>query len=946
MSTDASPADKLSILMIEDSALDAALIRARLEASSLSFVLTQVGDPSQLGGALEGGPYDIILSDYNLLGLPGDDILARARIVAPDVPFVFVSGALGEEKAIELLKRGATDYILKDRLDRLVPSVQRALDEARLRAETRRAYAETQQARQRLEGLLALSSGLARASSLEELLREISAHAQTFLGTRSVLLATLRGDGLSWIDDGQLTEPVSAAAILELGRRRDVVYGEGLSPQLEHVQSPGALVPLWGRERQLGLLCLVWDAPKAFVEEEMGVIEALGQHCGQTLERVLISEARALSEERFRSFVEATAQVVWFADGWGQVVSDLPGWRAFTGQEPGEILGEGWLSGVHPDDAKGVADAWVHAVQARCSYEATFRLRHHSGEWRHVLARAVPVPQSEGPVREWVGTMVDVTQTKEWERWASLALAIAENATSGLFVLNTQQQCTFMNPAGEKLTGYSFEEIQQRAVPLHDIIHHTRPDGTPFPSSECPIERALPTATHQRGEDVFVKPDGTFYPVAFTASPLDDRSGTVLEVRDTTEEKRARARLEESEHRYRLLAESEKLARQQAEQANRLKDEFLATVSHELRTPLTAMLGWVHMLRSADLGEEKRDQALETVERNARAQAKIIDDLLDVSRILAGKLRLEMESLELQAVVEQAIETAKPAALAREVRLQTALDSTIRVMGDPHRLGQVVWNLVSNAVKFTPAGGEVRVTLQGRGGHAEIEVTDTGEGISEEFLPYVFERFRQADGSTTRRQGGLGLGLSIVRHLVELHGGTVQAHSNGLGQGATFQVSLPLVAVQRQELTERRRDPGGSKVGLGGGGAQLAGVHLLVVDDEPDTRELLRTMLETCEARVTTAGSAGEALQRLQDSRPDVLISDIGMPGEDGYQLIERVRHLSAEQGGHIPAVALTAYSRAEDRTRVLLAGFNSHVPKPVEPMELLAVLVSLSRRH
>lgn len=940
MSIAASPAEKLSILLIEDSPLDAALIRARLETSTLSFVLTQVADPGHLRKALQGGPYDIILSDYNLLGLPGDDILTQARTVAPDVPFVFVSGALGEEKAIELLKRGATDYILKDRLDRLVPSVERALDEARLRAETRQAYAQTHLARQRLEGLLALSSGLARAASLDELLGEITVHTETFLGTRSVLLATSRGDSLSWIDDGQLTEPVSAAAVLELGHRSDVVYGHGLSPQLHHLQSPTALVPLWGQERQLGLLCLVWDDPKQFVDEDKSLIEALGQHCGQALERVLISEARALSEERFRSFVEATAQVVWFADGWGQVVSDLPGWRAFTGQALSEILGEGWLSGVHPDDRDGVGMAWTAAVQARSSYEATFRLRHRSGEWRHVLARAVPVPQTDGPVREWVGTMVDVTQTKEWERWAGLALAIAENATSGLFVLDAQQNCTFMNPAGEKLTGYSFEEIQGQGVPLHDIIHHTRPDGSSFPSSECPIERALPTGAHQSGEDVFVRPDGTFYPVAFTASPLDDRTGTVLEVRDTTEEKRARARLEESEHRYRLLAESEKLARHQAEEANRLKDEFLATVSHELRTPLTAMLGWVHMLRNAELGDDKRSQALETVERNARAQAKIIDDLLDVSRILAGKLKLEMESLELQAVVEQAIETAKPAALAREVRLQTALDSTIRVMGDPHRLGQIVWNLVSNAVKFTPGGGEVRVTLQRRDGLAEIEVTDTGDGISEDFLPYVFERFRQADGSTTRRQGGLGLGLSIVRHLVELHGGTVHAHSVGLNSGATFQVRLPLVALQRQ--AEERREVRSALHG----GSQLAGVHLLVVDDEPDTRELLRTMLETCDARVTTASSAGEALLRLQDSRPDVLISDIGMPGQDGYHLIEQVRHLPADKGGHIPAVALTAYSRAEDRTRVLLAGFNSHVPKPVEPMELLAVLVSLSRRQ
>lgn len=802
---------KLSILLIEDSPLDAALIRARLEHSNLNFQVKQVSDPNDLEEVLGHDGYDIILSDYNLLGLPGDDILRRARSLCPDTPFVFVSGALGEEKAIELLKCGATDYILKDRLDRLVPSVERALDEARLKEETRRAYAETQQARLRLEGLLALSSGLARAASLEELVREISSHARTFLGTHDVFLATLNGESLQWVREG--IDAVSAAALLELGGSSETLFGQGLSPRVDDVEAPSALVPLWGRERQIGLLCLVWDPPKQFVEEDKSVIEALGRHCGQTLERVLASEARALSEERFRSFVEATAQVVWFADGWGQVVAELPEWCAFTGQAPQEILGEGWLSGVHPEDEQRVAGEWAEAVREHVGFESVFRLLHHSGDWRHVQVRAVPVLQADRSVREWVGTMVDVTPAQL-----------------------------------------------------------------------------------------------------------------------------ARERLEESERRYRQAAESEKVARQQAEQANRLKDEFLATVSHELRTPLTAMLGWVHMLRTAQLPPDKVDQALETVERNARAQAKIIDDLLDVSRILAGKLKIEVETVDLLGVVEQAIETATPAAAARNVHIQTALDSTVRVMGDPHRLGQVIWNLVSNAVKFTPPGGEVCVMLHRRGDGAEIEVKDDGEGIDPDFLPYVFERFRQADGSTTRRQGGLGLGLSIVKHLVELHGGRVAAYSDGRGRGSTFSVSLPLAAVPGTVLGRDQSEP--LKVER----PQLRGVHLLVVDDEADTRELLRAMLETCNARVSTAASADEALLLLQQEKPDLLISDIGMPGEDGYTLIGRVRQLSPELGGRTPAVALTAYSRAEDRTRVLMAGFNSHVPKPVEPLELLAVVRSLSR--
>ncbi|WNG21513.1 ATP-binding protein [Cystobacter fuscus] len=392
----------------------------------------------------------------------------------------------------------------------------------------------------------------------------------------------------------------------------------------------------------------------------------------------------------------------------------------------------------------------------------------------------------------------------------------------------------------------------------------------------------------------------------------------------------------------RLLA-SEKAARQEAEEANRLKDEFLATVSHELRTPLTAMLGWVQVLRNGNLPPEKRERALETVERNARAQGQLIEDLLDVSRIMSGKLKLDVGPVEVSDVVEQALESVRPAADAKGLRLQTALDSTGHVMGDAHRLQQVVWNLLSNAVKFTPKGGRVQVFVERRDSAVEITVADTGPGIAPEFLPHVFERFRQAEGPLTRRAGGLGLGLTIVKQLVEMHGGTVAAFSEGVGRGATFTVRLPLSVAMRREATLppslQRAYPEISCP------PELTGLRVLVVDDEHDTRELLRTLLEECHAQVSTAASVAEGLERLKQERPDVLISDIGMPGEDGFSLISRVRALPPKEGGRTPAVALTAYARVEDRTRVLLAGFHSHVPKPVEPVELLVVLASLSGR-
>ncbi|WNG28992.1 PAS domain-containing protein [Cystobacter fuscus] len=411
-------------------------------------------------------------------------------------------------------------------------------------------------------------------------------------------------------------------------------------------------------------------------------------------------------------------------------------------------------------------------------------------------------------------------------------------------------------------------------------------------------------------------------PVRFT--------GTVL---DITERKQLEA------ERVALL-EREQAARTEAENANRLKDDFIATVSHELRTPLTAILGWVQILRSGQLPEERRMRALETVERNAHAQSQLVEDLLDISRIMSGKLALEVESVDLSAVVEAALESIRPAAAAKGILLQPVLDSVATVMGDPTRLQQVVWNLLSNAVKFTPKGGRVQVLVERRDSSVEIVVADSGKGIPVDFLPHVFERFRQAEGSVARKYGGLGLGLSIVKHLVEAHGGTIDAFSEGEGRGATFTVRLPIAVV-------RRKEPGASSTGSRDEPEltcppQLEGLRVLLVDDEADTRELLRTLLEGCRARVETAGSAAEGLRALLQTRPHLLISDIGMPGEDGHAFIRKVRALPASEGGRIPAVALTAYARAEDRTRALLAGFKAHVPKPIERSELLAVILSL----
>jgi PAS domain S-box-containing protein len=393
-------------------------------------------------------------------------------------------------------------------------------------------------------------------------------------------------------------------------------------------------------------------------------------------------------------------------------------------------------------------------------------------------------------------------------------------------------------------------------------------------------------------------------------------------------------------------SEQERLYRE-AQESSRLKDEFLATVSHELRTPLTAILGWAHMLRTGQLGGDDALKAIETIERNARTQSQLIDDLLDVSRIITGKLRIDVRPVDPNSFIETAIEAVRPAAEAKEVRVQRIMDTgVVTVSGDPIRLQQVIWNLLSNAIKFTPRGGRVQVRMERINSHIEISVSDSGAGIAPEFLPYVFDRFRQADQRTTRQHGGLGLGLAIVRHLIELHGGSVRAESPGLNQGATFTLLLPVAPVYQSVGQGERVHPAARDIlPVYECPDRLDGLRVLVVDDEPDTRELLKAGLGQCGAEVTAVGSAAEALEAIAAAVPDLLISDIGMPGEDGYELIRRVRKLPAAGGGKAPAIALTAYARVEDRMQALRAGYQMHVTKPVEMAELVAVAASLVQR-
>ncbi len=510
-----------------------------------------------------------------------------------------------------------------------------------------------------------------------------------------------------------------------------------------------------------------------------------------------------------------------------------------------------------------------------------------------------------------------------------------EAARDGILILNAiTLKITDVNPFMMELLGYSRDHFLGKELWEIGLFSDKDASQQAF--------RELQAKGYLRYDNLPLQTiEGKLREVEFVSNVYVEDGQQVIQcnIRDVTDRKRA-------EEERRLLLESAKAARAEADTANSIKDRFLATLSHELRTPLTSILGWSDLLTTANLDEQATKRALETIARNARAQSRLVDDLLDLSRIITGKLRLDVRRVELAQMIEAVVEGLRPAADSRNIDLQVTLDPQVRPMsGDPDRLQQIIWNLLSNAIKFTPKGGSVHVRLERIDSHVEITITDTGEGIESELLPHVFDRFRQSDTSNTRGHGGLGLGLSIVRELVQMHGGTVSVASPGLGGGTAFKVILPVRSVHYEPSDFVKSRP---VIGTNAPTDQqpaLNGLRVLVVDDEMDGRELVAMVLMGRGAEVVSVASGGAALEEMRRQRFDVLIADIGMPVMDGYALIETVRQLTEERGGTIPAAALTAYAGVEDRMRVLSAGYQIHIPKPVEPAELTTVVANLAGR-
>jgi PAS domain S-box-containing protein len=706
------------------------------------------------------------------------------------------------------------------------------------------------------------------------------------------------------------------------------------------------------------------------------------------------------SEEVLRALANTIPQLAWMAQADGAIVWFNERWFDYTGTTPDQVVGWGWQSTCEPSVLPAVTERWQKCVRSGDPFEMEYPIRGADGEYRWFLTRVNPVRDLHGRVARWFGTNTDVDEVKRAEqalRDESHVLELLNSTGSAL--ASTRDLHSLLQSATDAATGIAgarhgaflyhgrdggdgklfslytvsgastaefepFGEAGANALfgpgtaargpaildvmRADDITHDSRFAGrSPFglPAGHPPVRSylAVPVIAHSGevlGTMFFGHPEAGVFTerterivrgIAAQAAVAIDNARLYEAARQAAEERK-------------VLLENERLARLDAERTSQMKDEFLATLSHELRTPLSAILGWAQVLRRGGRDQNDLAKGLQTIERNARAQAQLIEDLLDMSRITSGKVLLDMQVVAPATFIDAAVETVRPAADAKNIRIekQYAIDPGM-IAGDPARLQQVVWNLLSNAIKFTPRDGLVEVILARNDANVSITVRDNGAGIKPEFITHVFERFRQADASMTRRHGGLGLGLAIVKSLIEQHGGTVRAESAGEGRGASFTIELPLAKQQQApgrsaRAAMIRSNPGTPDMTV----RNLNGVDALVVDDDRDNRELINRILTDCGATVHIAASAREAFARFKEATPNLLITDLGMPEVDGFELLDWVRNLPREQGGQVPAIALTAFARSEDRLRALEAGFSAHISKPVEPSELIATVASV----
>lgn len=996
---------QLRFLLLEDSPLDAELIRATLEGE-IDFDLTLVQNRPEFLTALDSQTFDLILSDYSLPNFDGISALEVAQARCPEVPFILVSATLGEELAIEALKDGATDYVLKQRLNRLVPSVKRALREAQERRDRQLAQREKERAEVERDRFFC---ELERTYLTLQSLIESCPLAVIFFDTNGIVKLWNRAaeEITGWNADevvGRFLPTVPHRHDDFLANLRSVLRGKSLSGlEVTHIHKDGhtADLAVWmtlisQADGSPGCLCIATDITerKRHENERDQAVEALRQ-----------------SEARFKRLVEFNLIGCMFWDIHGNILEANDAFLHMLGYTRAELdAGQLRWKDITPPEQIVLSEQSISKMLATGVADTVEKeYIRKNGTRISVLLGGVMFENSR---EQGVSFVVDLSERKRSEQvlqehnqrlkllfettsdllLTDQPLALLNNLFNKLAAqMDLHCYCNFLIDKSHgqpilKLKAYggippeAVAEINQIDIGQYMcglvaqercqiILSHVQQSNHP----NAEIIRSLGINAYA-GQPLIAQGRllGTLSFASKTRESFTDEEAALLQAASD----QVAIALERAELVASLQQQTERLT-----QVNRVKDEFLAVLSHELRTPLNPILGWSRILQAKRCDDATMARALETIERNARIQTQLIDDLLDVSRILQGKLNLHISQVELVSIMEAAFETVRLAAEAKrlnvsfeiqersiyqpsqeELAFPTSLKtSSYRVLGDPARLQQVVWNLLSNAVKFTPVDGRISVSLSAinevseetlgnadefmltndnlsRFEYAQIQITDTGNGISPDFLPYVFEYFRQADGSTTRTFGGLGLGLAIAKHIVQAHGGVLQAFSKGEGQGATFTLRLPLLQDESDKLLKQSNSLSSSLQVI-----LPPNLQVLVVDDERDSLELIAFLLEQGGAKVSVASSASEALLVLEKFNPDILISDIGMPKEDGYSLLRKVRNLAVNAKKNIPAIALTAYARDEDRNRAYAAGFQKYLPKPIDPSNFIATVVELT---
>ncbi len=862
--------------------------------------------------AIRQNPPDLVISDVMMPELDGFELLRslRSEPQTQALPMILLSARAGEEAQIAGLEAGADDYLIKPFSAReLLARVEATLKLSRLRQEAlcqeQKLRAETEAAHRQITQILENMGDAFIALDRDWKITYLNAEAER-INQKPRLESLGKTHWEEW----------SAS----VGTNVEYQYRRAMTEKIPvHFEHHYYIPPDYN----------LWLEIHAYPSEE-----GLGIFYRDITERKRSEANLRRSEQRFRVAQELSLDAFTVLESVRDQGGNLidfewtyvnPKAAEILKHSPEELLGQRLLEVLPGNKANSeLFERYIRVVETGEPHDIEL---HYNDNGISGWFRNMAVKLEDGIAISFS----DITERKQTEK----ALQESERrfrrlVESNMFGVAFGEFTGGINYANDyflNMIGYSHEEIKSRKVGWIDL---TPPEFLPL--DEAAMEELKIKGVSTPFEKEYIRKEGNRVPILIGAAllqePYDQQQEIIAFYLDLTARKQAEA------ERTRLL-QQEQAAREAAESANRIKDEFLAVLSHELRSPLNPILGWSRLLQSKTLDAKTTQQALETIERNARLQVELIEDLLDVSRILRGKLSLNISDVDLIPVIEAAKETVQLAAEAKSITIETQLEPNLGwVMGDASRLQQVIWNLVSNAVKFTPHGGEVKIQLKRVDSMAQITIRDNGKGISPEFLPYVFEYFRQENSSTTRKFGGLGLGLAIVRHLVELHGGTVQADSPGEELGATFTVCLPLLVTQRKVHSNYEPTIPSS---------DLSGIKILIVDDDEDTREFVRFLLEQEGAIVGVAHSAVEALKRLTEFQADVLLSDIGMPDMDGYQFMRQVRTLPVEQGGAIPAIALTAYAGEIDYQQAMSAGFQRHLPKPVDPDKLVGAIVSLT---